>query len=152
MRTITLQLLLIIYAALLASTAYADEKASDVIQIENSFARASIPGMGMSAIFMTLKNTGQQEHLLVKAQSRVSANTELHGHVLDKGMMRMRQMAHIHIKPGQDKVLKPGGLHIMLIGLTTPLTEVSGIKLKLSFDDGSEQTLTVPVKSISAKY
>jgi len=146
-----LQSLLIIYVTLMASSTYADEKAYDVIQIENPFARASIPGMGMSAVFMTLKNTGQQEHLLVKAQSGVSANTELHGHVLDNGMMRMRQMAHIHIKPGQDKILKPGGLHIMLIGLTTTLTEGRGIKLKLTYDDGSEQTLSVPVKSISAK-
>ena len=147
-----LRYLLIISATLLASTAHAAEKARDVIQIENPFARASVPGMGMSAIFMTLKNTGQQEHLLVEAQSGVSANTELHGHVMDKGMMRMRQMAHIHIKPGQDKLLKPGGLHIMLIGLTTTLIEGREIKLKLTFDDGSEQTLTVPVKSISAKY
>jgi copper(I)-binding protein len=147
-----LQYLLVLSATLLTPMAYAEEKASDVIQAENPFARASVPGMAMSAVFMTLKNTGEQEHFLVEAQSGASANTELHGHVLDKGMMRMRQMAHIHLKPGQDKILKPGGLHIMLIGLTTTLIEGHEIKLKLTFDDGSEQTLTVPVKSISAKY
>ena len=144
--------LFIAFFMLLGSTAHATERASDVVQVKGQFARASIPGMGMSAIFMTLTNTGQLEHLLVEADSSVADNTELHGHVMQDGMMRMRQMAHLHLKPGQDKILQPGGLHIMLIGLTSALTDGSGFKLKLTYDDGSEQILTVPVKSISAKH
>jgi len=145
------QYLLILCAFLLASTGHAVEKASDVIHAENPFARASIPGMAMSAVFMKLKNTGSHEHLLIEADSGVARNIELHGHIMQDGVMRMRQMAHIHIKPGQDKVLKPGGLHIMLIGLKAPLIEGGDFKLKLTFDDGSEQMLTVPVQSISAQ-
>jgi len=145
------QYLLILCAFLLVSSTHATEKASDVIHAENPFARASIPGMAMSAVFMKLKNTGSKEHLLVEANGSVARNIELHGHVMQDGVMRMRQMAHIHLKPGQDKVLKPGGLHIMLIGLEAPLIEGSDFTLELTFDDGSKQTLNVPVQSISAQ-
>lgn len=145
-----LRLLLIPLTLLLAPGLQAAERASDVIQIEKAFARAVIPGMGMSGAFMTFHNKGSREYKLISAKSSAARFVELHGHEMKDGMMRMRQMSHFHLPPKQDKVLKPGGLHIMLIGLQEPMTEGGEISIDLTFDDGSQTQIKVPVKSISA--
>ena len=146
----TIILLIIFSLASLSTPAYSNEVAAEVIQVEKAFSRASIPGMSMSAAFMTLKNTGKEDHLLVEAVSSLASSTELHGHVKVNDMMRMRQMQHVHIDAGKSKTLQPGGLHVMFIGLEKQLIQGETFKLKLIYEDGSEQMLTVPVKSISA--
>ena len=145
-----LRLLLISIALLPISNLHAAERASDVVQVEKAFARAAIPGMSMSGAFMTFHNKGTHEHKLVSAKSSVARFVELHGHEMKDGMMRMRQMSHFHLPPKQNKALKPGGLHIMLMGLQEPMTEGSEITMDLMFDDGSHTQIKVPVKSISA--
>ena len=137
---------------LLAGNAYADTMASQTVTIENAFARAAAPGMKMSGAFMTFVNHSAQEHFVVSASSDVAKNVELHMHVNENGMMRMRRVAHFHLKPGQKKVLKPGGLHIMLMGLQQPLTEGTTFRINIQFADGSETSVEVPVKSISAMH
>ena len=99
---------------------------------------------------MTFRNTGKLEHKLVSAKSSAARHVELHGHQMIDGMMRMRQMSHIHLLPQQTKILKPGGLHIMLMGLQEPMTEGSEISIELTFDDNSHTQIIVPVKAIAA--
>ena len=147
MKNLTTLILLLLFGF---QPLYAAENAADVIHIQHAFARASIPGMSMSAIFMTLSNSGQTEHLLVDAKSDIADSVELHGHVMQDGMMQMRHMAHYHLKPGKNKILQPGGLHIMLIGLKHKLVEGQTFKVTLIFEDGSKLSLPIPVKSISA--
>ncbi len=123
---------------------------SEHIEVTAPFARASIPGMSMGAAFMQLDNHGKEERLLVEARSDVAKHVEIHNHVKVDGMMRMRQMAHIHVKPGQTKTLQPGGLHIMFMGLHQPLKQGESFDLTLIFDDGSSKTVAIPIKAIGA--
>jgi len=146
----TLRLFLIGIIAIFSQPLYANELASDVIRIEAPFARAAAPGMKMSSAFMVFHNDGKMEHLLVDAKSSAARHVELHSHVKEKGMMRMRRMAHFHLKPGEQKVLRPSGLHIMLIGLQGAIAEGNEITIELLFADGSQTQVKVPVKSISA--
>ena len=108
--------------------------------------------MKMSGAFMTFVNLSEKEHFVISASSDVAKNVELHMHVNENGIMRMRRVAHFHLKPGQKKVLKPGGLHIMLMGLYQPLTEGSSFSINIQFADGSSTSVKVPVKSISAMH
>jgi len=147
---ISLRLLLIGIITISGQPLFAGERASDVIRIEKPFARAVIPGMGMSGAFMELHNDGKTEHLLIDAKSTAARYVELHAHIKKDGMMRMRRMAHFHLKPGQQKVLRPGGLHIMLMGLQETIDEGGEITIELYFDDGSQTHVKVPIKSISA--
>jgi copper(I)-binding protein len=148
----TLRFLIMTWLVLQAVYVQAEPAASDSVIIENPFARASAPGMQMSGAFMTLLNQGKVEHFVVAANSDAAKHVELHMHVHENGVMRMRRVAHFHLKPGQKKVLKPGGLHIMLMGLTHPLTEGTSINIELQFSDGSKTAVAVPVKSISAMH
>ena len=67
-------------------------------------------------------------------------------------MMKMRELTEgVKIKPGEMVAFKSGGNHIMLLGLTKGLAEGSNIPITLSFDNGSELKLVLPVKKDEAK-
>lgn len=120
------------------------------ITIKSPFARASIPGTSVGVVFMHISNRGVKERLLIEARSNIARHVEIHSHIEINGVMHMRQIPHIHIKPGETAVLGPGGLHIMLIELYQSLKDGESLQLTLIFNDGHSQTVTVPVKSISA--
>ncbi len=114
---------------------------ADTIKIENPYVRMVPPGAPATAAFMVLENTGSKDHALVSAKAYINKVTELHTHIHDNGVMRMRQVPKIDLPAGQKTALQPGGFHIMLINLTEPVKEDQHIKIDLTFDDGSTKTI-----------
>lgn len=120
------------------------------IQVSDPYARAVPPNTPASAVFLTLTNNGDVEQKLVSASSDVANVVELHTHVEKDGMMQMRKIDAIDIPANGTTTLKPGGLHIMLIQLKQALEVDSMIPVTLTFEDGSEQALNVPVRKINS--
>lgn len=118
------------------------------VNVESAYVRAVPPGQMNSAAFMQLKNEGPEDISLVAAKSQAAKNVELHTHTQDNGVMRMRQVSEISLPAGEAITLQPGGMHIMLIGLTQNLAAGENISLSLEFSDGSQQALEVPVEAI----
>lgn len=119
------------------------------LQIIDPYARATPPNMKNSAVFMTLKNSTKQDKAIVKASSNVAKFVELHTHDMKNGVMTMYEIPEINVLANQTTVLKPGGLHIMLIELNKALNIDDSIELNLEFSDGTTQSLNVPVKSVA---
>ena len=139
-------------ASLLASlytTGAVAASAADDIQVVDPYVRAVPAMMKNSAIFMTLQNAGDTDRALVNATSTAAEVVELHTHIHDGGVMRMRQIDRIDVSAGASTVLEPGGLHVMLLGLTGPLEVGGNVELALTFDDGSGKTITAPVRSVT---
>ena len=122
---------------------------ADNISIMHPYVRAVPEGQPNSAAFMVLKNNTNKDRALVNARSNVSNFVELHTHKKEGGMMRMRRVKKIDIKAGSETVLKPGGLHVMFIGLKQQLKAGDKVELELEFDDGETIKLTVPVKMVA---
>ncbi|MSP88933.1 MAG: copper chaperone PCu(A)C [Alphaproteobacteria bacterium] len=112
------------------------------VHVEQAWARASAGQARTGAAYMTLVNHGQAADRLVKVTGTVADKVELHTHVMDGDVMRMRLIATIEVSPGEPSVLKPGGLHVMLIGLKAPLKAGESFALDLIF----EKAGTIPVK------
>ncbi|BBP45664.1 hypothetical protein THMIRHAS_10370 [Thiosulfatimonas sediminis] len=123
---------------------------ADHIKVENPFAREVPPTAPASASFMTLTNDSAQEIKLVQAYSDVAKTIELHTHTNDDGVMRMRKIDAITIPANTTVELKPGGLHIMLIGPFNPIKVGQTVEVNLEFVDGSRKMVTMPVKSFMA--
>lgn len=117
------------------------------ISVENPFAREVPPGAPASASFMTLKNASDEQIDVVAAHSDVAKVIELHTHTNDNGVMRMRKIPQIEIPANGTTELKPGGLHIMLIGPHNPIKVGQTVTVELEFKDGSRKTVAMPVKS-----
>jgi len=122
--------------------------AGDWVQVEDAYARAVPPGQPNSAVFMSLTNTGSEDGAVTGAESDVSEVVELHTHIVGEDMMRMRKVERINLPAGETVTLKPGGLHVMLIGLKSTLAPGDLVGLTLIYEDDSRTDLIVPVKRI----
>jgi len=114
---------------------------ADSIEVSDPYVRMVPPTAPATAAFMEIKNTGDKDHALISAKAYINKVTELHTHIHDNGVMRMRQVQKIDLPAGQLTELKPGGFHIMLIGLNAPVEKDQTIKIDLTFDDGSTKTI-----------
>ena len=137
-------------ALLLAWSTASGGSAADSIAVIDPYARAVPPMQPNSAVFMRLENSGA-EHALVAARSQVSDVVELHTHRKVDGMMKMRRIERIGIPAQASTELKPGGLHIMLIGLKRQLEPGQHVPLTLMFEDGSSKDIVVPVRKVMFK-
>lgn len=118
------------------------------VTVENAYVRAMPPGQKVTGAFMLLTNTDNEERLLLNAESDVAKTVELHTHINENGLMKMRPVEHIAISAGNSTELKPGSYHVMLIGLNRILKPGDEVELLLTFDDKSSQTIMAPVKKI----
>ncbi len=129
-------------SALLLATSPLFATVADDIQVVDPMIRVVPPVVTTTGAFMTFYNPTDTEHFLVGASTGVAKKVELHMHIHDNGVMRMRQIPHIHLPPHKDKRLKPGGLHLMIYGLKKPLHAGDKVDIELEFDDGSRKTVT----------
>jgi len=101
---------------------------------------------GNGAAYMTVLNGLDVPVRLVSAASTVAEFVETHETMEEQGVMKMVMLPDgYEIPAGAVLELKPGGKHIMLIGLAQPLNLGDSFELTLSFDNGESMTVTVPV-------
>lgn len=117
------------------------------IEVSSPFARASAGAAPVGAAFMTLKNETASDDKLVSASTPVAASAELHTHIKDGDIMRMREVPSIDLPAGSTVNMQPGGLHVMLMGLKQPLRQGEVFPLTLTFAKAGAVTVEVPVKT-----
>jgi copper(I)-binding protein len=121
------------------------------LRIEAPWARATPPGGKVAGAFVTLVNTGDAPDRLVSATSPVAGRVELHTHIKDGDVMRMREVeGGIPLPPGQTVALQPGGFHIMLLGMKQGLAAGSSFPLTLSFEKAGSVQVDVPVETMGS--
>ncbi len=128
----------------------ADALAAD-IDVGGVWARASAGVARAGAAFMTIENRGGADDALVAAHATVSDAVELHTHVHEGGVMKMRKIDRIPVPAASRVELKPGGLHVMFIGLKRPLKEGETFSLALDFEKGGRVLVPVTVKGVGAR-
>lgn len=116
------------------------------IDILDAYVPALPPGVRAGAAYLRIRNAGERDTALVAAASAVAAAVELHTHVNDGGVLRMRQVSEIVVPAGKEVALRPGGDHVMLIDLKAPLVAGEMLALTLSFADGSSLTVDAVVR------
>lgn len=151
MKRMTLTSLILFIGLSVPALSHKDEHPEhivDGVQITNVWARAGKPN---SAAFMKLFNTSGEMRKIVGAKTDITEHVELHDHVQEGDVMKMRKVDAIDIPVGQVVELKPGGKHVMFFGLKEALKEGQHFKLSLIFDNGSKAELQVPVKAMRYK-
>jgi copper(I)-binding protein len=120
------------------------------IRIAAPWTRAMRAG-GTGAGFMVIRNTGTAPDRIVSARSPVARVVELHTHIRDGDVMRMRPVPAIDLPAGQEVRLQPGGLHIMLIGLTASLERGGKVRLTLVLERAGEVTVELAIEAAGAR-
>ncbi|WP_024301035.1 copper chaperone PCu(A)C [Pseudogulbenkiania sp. MAI-1] len=134
-----------LFLILLALPALAHHYVLGSLRIGHPWSRAMPAMMSSGAVYLKLDNQGKTADRLLAVSTPRAASAELHQHLNDKGVMRMRAVTEgIELPPGQTITLAPGGLHIMLMGLTAPLKAGERFPLTLRFSRAG--TVEVEVK------
>jgi len=116
------------------------------LMVHQPWARASIGQSKAGAAYLTVMNSGSESDKLIAAEGTVAKKVELHGHQMDDGVMKMRPVEAIEVAPGEPTVLKPGGLHVMLMGLKAPLVEGESFHLTLVFEKAGRIEVEVAIQ------
>ncbi|WP_164696720.1 copper chaperone PCu(A)C [Falsiroseomonas algicola] len=120
------------------------------VTVNAPWTRAAGQG-GTGAGFMTLRNAGATADRLVAARAGIARTVELHTHINDNGVMRMRPVPGIEVPAGGEVQLRPGGFHLMLIGLTAPLRQGERVPVTLVFERAGEVQVQLAVESAGAR-
>ena len=99
------------------------------------------------AAYMNIHNQSAKPDRITGAASEIAEKIEIHTHVNEGGLMKMVHLEHgAELPPGEMVTFQPGGLHVMLLGLTSPLKVGLEYKLTLMFEVAGEMEVTVRVE------
>ena len=115
------------------------------IQIEAPWARSTPSEAKNGAAYFTIVNGGTAADKLVSASSPIADKVELHRTANENGVMKMLPVDSVPVKAGGKAVFKPGGYHVMLLGLKAPLAEGQAFPLTLTFEHAGKIDVTVKV-------
>jgi copper(I)-binding protein len=113
-------------------------------RVEAAWARPTVAGQSGGGGFLKITG-GSANDRLISASAGVSKVVELHTMEMDGNVMRMRQIDAIDIPAGGTVELKPGGRHVMFMGLTQTLKAGERFPLTLRFEKAGEVKVDVQI-------
>ncbi|MFT5539260.1 MAG: copper(I)-binding protein [Alphaproteobacteria bacterium] len=125
----------------------AHEVTKRAMVIDHPWARATIGISRPGVVYATLINDGKQDDALIGATSPVAAHIHVHQTRRENGVARMVPVKRLVIPAGGRTVLKPGGHHLMLMGLKQPLELNDTFSLTLKFEKAGTITMDVFIES-----
>ncbi|MES0880030.1 copper chaperone PCu(A)C [Roseibium sp. SCP14] len=128
-----------------------DYKAGD-LTLTHPWTRATPPKAKAGGGFVEIVNTGSEGDRLINVSSDVAGKTEIHEMAVTDGVMKMRKLEDgIEIPAGETVTLKPGGLHIMFMGLNQSFEEGATVPVVLTFEKAGDVTIELSVAKMGAK-
>ena len=119
--------------------------------IERPWARATPKGAPVAGGYLTITNNGTEADRLVGGSFPGVGRAEVHEMKMENGVMKMRPLASgLEIKPGQTIELKPGGYHLMLMGLSGQLKAGESVNGALEFAKAGKIAVRFPVRAMGA--
>lgn len=115
------------------------------VKVDSAWARSTVSGQQAGGGFMTLQSAAADR--LLGGTTPVAERLELHTMTMEGDVMKMRQIERIDLPAGQRVELKPGGLHVMFIGLKQPLAVGAKVPVTLRFEKAGEVKIEMTVTS-----
>jgi periplasmic copper chaperone A len=136
----------ILLAASLLIPALAFACAVDHLTVKDPYIRAMPEGQKTTAAYLDIANDSDKAIELIGVTSAVADKVELHEVVTTKGVAKMQQVKSITLAPKASTSLKPGGMHLMLIGLKETLKPGSVVPVTLTFGDETSAVVEMTVR------
>ncbi len=148
-RNIIFSLIVTATILFIASDLHAKDYKVGNLMISDPWARASAGPVKTGAAYIgKISNHGSSMDRLIGATSPTAKRVTVHNSIIENGIAKMRHVKTMDIHPGHAASLKPGGYHIMLMGLKAPLKAGSSFPLTLEFEKAGKIEVTVDVKKI----
>ncbi|MGF1684086.1 copper chaperone PCu(A)C [Photobacterium minamisatsumaniensis] len=129
-----------------SSLAFAHEYKADTLHIDHPWSKQVPPTSSVIAGFFNVMNHGDQNDILLGASSPIAEKTELHAHMHEDGMMKMREVEQIEIPANDTQSLKPGGYHIMFFNINEVPKLGDKFPVTLNFKNAGKVNIDVKVE------
>ena len=141
---------LLVAVALGSGVAIAEDYNIGAIAVGYPWTRATPKGATVAGGYMTISNKGSTPDRLVGGSVAVAGRFEVHSMAMEQGVAKMRPVegGGLEIKPGETVELKPGSLHVMLLGLKQPLEKGQKVKGTLEFEKAGKVDIEFAVEAI----
>ena len=137
--------------ALLAAPAAAHDYKVGTLEITHPWTRATPSTAQAGGGFLTIVNKGSAPDRLISARSTASDRVEVHEMKMDGNVMRMRELEKgLEIPAGATVMLKPGGYHIMFMGLKAPFAKDAKVPVTLVFEKAGSLDIVLDVEALGA--
>ncbi len=137
--------------ALFGLPAAAHDYTLGTLKIGHPWSRATPPSAPSAGGFLTVTNTGTTADRLISASSPAAGQVQIHEMKMDGTVMRMRELEKgLEIPPGATVALAPGGFHLMLMELKSPLKEATRVPVTLVFEKAGKIDVELAVVALGA--
>ncbi len=130
------------------SLALADGYTKGDLKVESPWVRTTIPDRP-AAGYMIIRNAGDAADAIVSASSPKMERIELHTHLMEDGVMKMREIDKIEVPAKGSAELKTGGLHLMLFGAKEPLKEGETLPITVVFEKAGPLEMEFAIKPVA---
>src|SRR3979409_494128 len=139
-------------ACFLAGPALAGEiKAGDLV-VSQAWSRATPGGAKVGGGYLTIDNKGSAPDRLIGGSADIAARVQIHEMATNNGVTTMRPLGNgLTIEPGKTVKLAPGGYHLMLLDLKSPLKQGDKVPVTLEFDKAGKVKLSLDVQGVRAR-
>jgi periplasmic copper chaperone A len=128
-----------------------DIKAGDLV-ITQAWSRATPGGAKIGGGYLTIENKGSVADRLIGGSAEIAGKVEVHEMAMKNGVMTMRPLDNgLSIEPGKTVKLAPGGNHLMMFDLKSPLKQGDKLPVTLEFEKAGKVKLSLDVEGIGAQ-
>lgn len=124
---------------------HAAHQMDEGIVISSARVLPPFPGRDTAAGYFSITNHSKIDDKLVSVTSPISGAVEIHNHIEEDGVMKMRQVEGIEIKAGETVELKPGSFHLMMFKANLP-EDQADVSLTLNYENAPSVTMIVPIE------
>ena len=125
-------------------------KAGDLV-ITQAWSRATPGGAKVGGGYLTIENKGTAPDRLIGGASDAAGKVEVHEMATTDGVMKMRPVeGGLTIEPGKTVKLAPGGFHLMIMELKSPLKQGGKLPVTLQFEKAGKVAVTLDVQGVGA--
>ena len=125
---------------------HAAHQTENGIVISSARVLPPFPGRDTAAGYMSITNHSEVDDRLISATSPISGAVEIHNHINDNGVMKMRKVEGISLAAGETIELKPGSFHLMMFKTKLPEGQ-EDVSLTLNYENAPSVTMIVPIDS-----
>lgn len=144
--------LLCISALLTSTSVLAHDYRIGDLYIGQPYARPSVAGQSNGAAYFSIENKSSRADTFVSADSPAAGSVEIHSMSMDGGVMRMREVGGIDLKPGAKVTMQPGnGYHLMMVDLKAPLKTGDKLPLTLHFKNAGKLEVSLSVEDHASR-
>ena len=121
---------------------------SDGMHVMNGWVKEALPGVDATAVYLSIHNPRNETDLLLSVSTDLAQISEIHEMSMVDNVMKMRRLdSGLSIAPDQFVRLEPGGLHIMLFGLSKSFKVGETYTVTLVFERAGKISVPVTVRA-----